>query len=107
MRVCHITTRFIRGGACENTAYSCNGQVTAGHEVHLVAGRGSDPKQFESLRPDIRAWRATMMVWDVSPLVDIAGFCQLLLIILKIRPDIVHTHQSKAGILGRLAAYVA
>ena len=106
MRVCHITTRFIRGGACENTAYSCNGQVTAGHEVHLIAGRGSEPEQFELLRLEVRVWRASMMVWELSPYMDMAGFLQLVSMLRKIRPDIVHTHQSKAGILGRVAAYL-
>jgi glycosyltransferase involved in cell wall biosynthesis len=107
MRVCHITTRFIRGGACENTAYSCNGQVAAGHEVHLIAGRGSEPEQFELLRAEVRVWHASMMVWKLSPYLDVAGFFQLVSMLRKIRPDIVHTHQSKAGILGRVAAYVA
>jgi len=106
MRVCHITTRFIRGGACENTAYSCNGQVAAGHEVHLIAGRGSEPEQFELLRPEVRVWHASMMVWRLSPYLDIVGFFQLVSMLLRIRPDIVHTHQSKAGILGRIAAYL-
>jgi glycosyltransferase involved in cell wall biosynthesis len=105
MRVCHITTRFIRGGACENTAYSCNGQVAAGHEVHLIAGKGSEPEQFELLRPEVRVWAASKMVWDLSPL-DVAGLLQLVSMLRKIRPDIVHTHQSKAGILGRVAAYL-
>src|SRR6266850_8198053 len=106
MRVCHITTRFIRGGACENTAYSCNGQVDAGHEVHLIAGRGSEPEQFELLRPEVHVWRASMMVWELSPYMDIAGLLQLVSMLRKIRPDVVHTHQSKAGILGRVAAYL-
>jgi glycosyltransferase involved in cell wall biosynthesis len=106
MRVCHITTRFIRGGACENTAYSCNGQVAAGYEVHLIAGRGSESEQFELLSPRVRVWRASMMVWELSPYLDVAGFFQLVSMLRKIRPDIVHTHQSKAGILGRVAAYL-
>jgi glycosyltransferase involved in cell wall biosynthesis len=106
MRVCHITTRFIRGGACENTAYSCNGQVAAGHEVHLIAGRASESKQFELLRSEVRVWRASMMDWNVSPFLDLAGFFQLTSMLRRIRPDIVHTHQSKAGILGRAAAHL-
>jgi glycosyltransferase involved in cell wall biosynthesis len=106
VRVCHITTRFIRGGACENTAYSCNGQVAAGHEVHLIAGKGSEPEQFELLRPEVRVWAASRMVWDLSPVLDVAGLIQLVSMMRRIRPDIVHTHQSKAGILGRVAAFL-
>ena len=106
MRVCHITTRFIRGGACENTAYSCNGQVAAGHEVHLIAGDGSEREQFELLRPEVRAWAASKMVWDLSPVMDLAGLIQLVSMLREIRPDLVHTHQSKAGILGRIAAFL-
>jgi glycosyltransferase involved in cell wall biosynthesis len=46
------------------------------------------------------------MVWEVSPLLDVAGFLQLVAMLREIRPDIVHTHQSKAGILGRVAAHL-
>ena len=34
MRIVHIITRFIRGGADENTLLTCNGQAALGHEVH-------------------------------------------------------------------------
>jgi len=47
-----------------------------------------------------------MMAWELSPYLDLAGFFQLVSMLHKIRPDIVHTHQSKAGILGRVAAYL-
>ena len=41
---------------------------------------------------------------QISPLADLATFWQLLQIIRRYQPDIVHTHKSKAGALGRLAA---
>jgi glycosyltransferase involved in cell wall biosynthesis len=107
MRVCHVTTRFIRGGADENTAYSCNGQVLAGHDVHLIVGRDAEPGQLELLRPEVQVWRASKLVREVSPLVDTAGLFELWSLFRRIKPDIVHTHQSKAGIIGRLAAYLA
>jgi len=106
MRICHVMTRFIRGGADENTAQTCNGQATAGHDVHLIVGREVDPKQLESLLPEVKVWRVLMLVREVSPICDIAAVFRLVFLIRKIRPEIVHTHASKAGILGRMAAYV-
>lgn len=43
----------------------------------------------------------------VRPLQDLASFLDLLYLIRRIQPDVVHTHTSKAGFLGRLAARIA
>jgi len=107
MRICHIATRFIRGGADENTAHCCNGQVKAGHDVHLIIGREANPKQLETLMPEIRVWRAQALIREIAPLSDVCGLVQLVSLIRDIKPDIVHTHLSKAGILGRIAAYIS
>jgi glycosyltransferase involved in cell wall biosynthesis len=44
---------------------------------------------------------------NINPLRDFLAFLRILAIILKFRPDIVHTHTAKAGALGRFAAFVA
>ncbi|MEW6007098.1 MAG: glycosyltransferase family 4 protein [bacterium] len=43
---------------------------------------------------------------EISPIKDIIAFFKLIGIIRKIKPDIVHTHLSKAGMLGRLCAWL-
>lgn len=106
MRICHIATRLIRGGADENTVHTCNGQIAAGHQVHFVVGKEVDSRQVDMLRPEVKVWRATMLVREVSPYRDAIALFQIVSILRKIKPEAVHTHLSKAGILGRLAAFL-
>lgn len=117
LTILHISTRLILGGSQENTVLSCEGQARAGHEVHLAYGpifgpEGSLFERAESFRTDAGA-RIGMhelpnLVREINPVKD--HFCfhkDLKGLIRRIRPDIVHTHSSKAGILGRWAGWVA
>lgn len=107
MKVCHVITRLIIGGAQENTLLTCRGLVERGHEVVLAAGTETGPEG--SLWPDAESCGARLvrlrhMVRAVRPMRDFAGVRELSRLFRDIRPDVVHTHSSKAGILGRLAA---
>lgn len=113
-RILHISTRLILGGSQENTVLSCEGQTERGHEVHLAFGPIYGPEG--SLLERVRAFRAGNagqitthevpdLVREVSPLRDWRCLKQLENLIERIEPDIVHTHSSKAGILGRSAAW--
>ncbi|MEM9914834.1 MAG: glycosyltransferase family 4 protein [Planctomycetota bacterium] len=107
MRILHVITRLILGGAQQNTVMSCKAQVEAGHEVHLAYGPIHGPEG--SLLEEAKASGATLheikpMVRELSPLNDVMAHVQLRRLVNKIRPDVVHTHSSKAGILGRAAA---
>ena len=44
MRIVHVITRLIVGGAQENTLLSCEGQHARGHEVTLVTGPAIGPE---------------------------------------------------------------
>lgn len=116
MRIMHISTRLILGGSQENTVLSCEGQASPpyGHDVSLVYGPIYGPegslldrvKRFRA--PDGRAIEAIEtpnLVREVAPLTDRRCLRDLRAIIRDWRPDVVHTHSSKAGILGRLAAW--
>ncbi|KAK0352659.1 hypothetical protein LTR94_019891 [Friedmanniomyces endolithicus] len=104
MKIVHIITRFIRGGADENTLYSCNGQAEQGHEVYLMYGRENHADILGRLHPDVRPICIDALVREVSPVKDLQALLDMGLRLRKIRPDIVHTHTSKAGFVGRLAA---
>lgn len=114
MRILHISTRLILGGSQENTVLSCEGQARLGHEVHLVFGpiygpEGSLLERVQMFRtPDgrgITTHTVPHMVREISPWKDWRAYGELQAIISAVRPDIVHTHSSKAGILGRAAAW--
>jgi glycosyltransferase involved in cell wall biosynthesis len=113
-RILHISTRLILGGSQENTVLSCEGQSRLGHDVHLAFGPIYGPEG--SLLDRVRVFRTSggrsitthivpHMLREVRPLADARAYRELRALIASLRPDVVHTHSSKAGILGRAAAW--
>lgn len=107
MKIVHQITRFIRGGADENTLLTCNGQAALGHEVHLVVGREYHPAIVARIDPRVQFHVMPSLQREVSPYHDLAALYDSVALFRKIGPDIVHTHESKAGIIGRIAARMA
>ena len=107
MHICHIITRLIIGGAQENTLLSCRGLVERGHRVTLAAGPETGPEG--SLWDAAAECGCELVKLDslrraVNPLLDANAFREIKELVQRTRPDVVHTHSSKAGILGRFAA---
>jgi glycosyltransferase involved in cell wall biosynthesis len=108
MRVTHIITRLVVGGAQENTVASVLGlRQKPGVEIHLLSGpttgpEGSLESEFAGT-PEILT-RVPELVRPIHPLKDWLALRRLEKILRGQKPDIVHTHSGKAGILGRLAA---
>ena len=108
MRVTHIITRLVVGGAQENTVATVLGlRQKPGVEVHLLSGpttgpEGSLESEFAGT-PEIFT-RVPELVRPIHPLKDLLALRRLEKILREQKPDIVHTHSGKAGILGRLAA---
>ena len=104
MHVVHIITRFIRGGADENTQLTCNHQASAGYEVTLIVGNECDPEMRNGLDPRVQFIALPSMVQPVSPISDAISLIRIYTLLRRLKPDLVHTHTSKAGVIGRLAA---
>jgi glycosyltransferase involved in cell wall biosynthesis len=108
MRVTHVITRLIVGGAQENTIASVLGlRAKAGVEVDLLSGpspgrEGSIESVFSN-RPGVLEI-VSELVRPISPWHDVRAWQQLTQRFRERRPEIVHTHSGKAGFLGRLAA---
>jgi glycosyltransferase involved in cell wall biosynthesis len=108
MRVTHVITRLIVGGAQENTIASVIGlRKKPDLEVNLVSGpaRGREG----SLEAALGASRDVLMILPelvrpIQPWKDFLALQRLSTMFQKERPEVVHTHSGKAGILGRLAA---
>jgi glycosyltransferase involved in cell wall biosynthesis len=108
LRALHVITRLTLGGSAENTVASMVGLAGAGYAGRLAVGLAeSDRACVEDAR------RRGVEVVDVPGLGrevglrDALALAQLLRIIARERPALVHTHTSKAGIVGRLAARLA
>lgn len=108
LRVAHIITRLIIGGAQENTLHTVEDQHTLfGNDVHLITGPGLGPEGSLEARAQAGGFPLHLipeMRRSLHPLRDWQSYRALVGLLSKIRPDIVHTHSSKAGIIGRAAA---
>jgi len=110
-RVLHIITRMILGGAQENTLLTCEGlHASPEWRVALLTGPAIGPEGELIRRARSRGIRTVVlpaMRRNIHPLLDAGAFAGVLGFIREFQPDIVHTHSSKAGVIGRLAARAA
>lgn len=107
MRIVHIITRLIIGGAQENTLLSCEGQHDHGHDVTLITGPAIGPEGSLLDRAQKYGYRVCVvdeMRRSIHPRRDYKTFNHLVHLLRQLKPDLVHTHSSKAGIIGRWAA---
>ncbi len=110
IRVLHIITRMIVGGAQENTLLSVEGlDRLPEYEVTLLSGvdHGREGELLSRARATTRLIVLPEMGRSINPLSDVVAFWKLYRIIKAGRYHIVHTHSSKAGVLGRWAAKLA
>lgn len=104
MRIVHILTRLLRAGSEENTAIVALAQAKAGHAVDVVYGCEVHPQALARLHGAVRLHQVPSLVHGIHPWRDLAALVVLTRLLRALQPDVVHTHQSKAGVIGRLAA---
>ncbi|MDQ6788690.1 MAG: glycosyltransferase family 4 protein [Acidobacteriota bacterium] len=110
IRVLHIITRMIVGGAQENTLLSVIGlDAMPEYEVTLMSGidKGREGELLSMAREKCRVIIVPEMGRSINPFSDLIAFWKIYRLIRKGRYHIVHTHSSKAGVLGRIAAWLA
>lgn len=101
---------MIVGGAQENTLLTIRGHLEKGHEVELATGfsPGREGKLLENGEyGSFPVVEFPDLVREISPYHDIKAYFALKKYFRKNKFDVVHTHSSKAGIIGRLAAWAA
>jgi glycosyltransferase involved in cell wall biosynthesis len=119
IKVIHIITRLDMGGSAQNTLLTALNHDPQRYGVCLIKGSSLESAmtkaetklvedQLESARKQgIVIIDLPSLVRRISPINDLKAFISIFLLLRRSKPDIVHTHTSKAGILGRLAAWVA
>ncbi len=100
MVIIHVLTRLLRAGAEENTLENASAQQQDGHRVIIVHGREHDPAISELAA----SHQVNALVHEIAPHHDASAVRGLVRLFRQLKPDVVHTHQSKAGVLGRIAA---
>jgi glycosyltransferase involved in cell wall biosynthesis len=110
IRVLHVITRLIVGGAQENTLYTATLLDKDRYQVGVISGpqTGSEGSLMEELRK--RGGQLTILpelLRQISPLNDLMALWKLYRLIKTEKYTIVHSHSSKAGILARIASRLA
>ena len=108
MKIVHIITRLILGGAQENTLITCKLLAQRGHDVTLITGPaiGPEGELFNQTKgQDYKVIVLDRLRRAINPFKDIVSYFQIKKLLRQLQPDIVHTHSAKAGVLGRFAAY--
>ncbi len=109
MRIAHVITRLILGGAQENTVLCCRDLIEQhGDEVLLISGPAIGPEGSLFGAADgmgIPSVTVSRLRREICPLRDFGAYRQIKKILREFSPDVVHTHSAKAGVLGRYAAW--
>ncbi len=107
IKVAHIITKLELGGAQQNTLYTLKHLNREKFETILISGKGGvlDREAFLSLMN--RVFFIGELVRKINPLFDFIALIKIWHLLKKEKINLVHTHSSKAGILGRWAAKLA
>ncbi len=109
MRIVHVITRMIVGGAQENTLYNCLDLVrNYGDEVTLITGptRGAEGALLEpASRSELNVVELPSLIRSIHPFHDAKGYMEIKRVLRELKPDVVHSHSAKGGMLGRAAAW--
>ncbi|MBI4611288.1 MAG: glycosyltransferase family 4 protein [Candidatus Rokubacteria bacterium] len=107
VRVLHLITRLDPGGSTTNTLLTVAG-LSSPFRSSLIYGATRElPPEARELRGKVEMTEVGELVRHISPLKDLVALVKICRLIRRGRFDIVHTHSSKAGILGRVAARLA
>jgi glycosyltransferase involved in cell wall biosynthesis len=104
LKVAHIITRLELGGAQQNTLYCCANHDRKKYDVILICGIGGRLDEDARWIPDCRKYFLSELKHPLHPFWDFLALRRLTEILRLEQVDLVHTHSSKAGILGRWAA---
>jgi hypothetical protein len=104
-RIVHIIQPSA-GGIIKQLGYICRELDRTKFDVHLIwTLMPGDPPYAEAYQ-DVGLYRVDM-TREISPWRDLLAFLAIFRLLRKLRPDIVHSHSSKAGVVGRIAAFLA
>ena len=105
--VCHVITKLELGGAQEVALYAVSHLDRSKFRPLLVTGSGGLLTEEAKTLPGVDVHLLPSLTRQVHALADLVALVDLICLFRRLRPTIVHTHSSKAGILGRWAAWCA
>ena len=109
IKVMQIIARMNVGGPAVIVADLMRGLDSSRFNQVLVTGYcdENEADYLETVATDVAAIRVGGLGRSISPMADFRAFFSLVAMIRRERPDVVHTHTAKAGVLGRLATILS
>ena len=109
IKVMQIIARMNVGGPAVIVADLMRGLDKSEFDQILITGfcDSDEADYLDTVATDVKATRIGGLGRSVSPIADARAFLSLIATIKRERPDVIHTHTAKAGVLGRLAAMIA
>ena len=104
LRVLHVITMLELGGAQRNTLDTVASLDRRRFALGLACSEDGELVDEARTLPDTDLFLLPHLCRAVRPWHDIRALAELRATFRRFRPDVVHTHSSKAGILGRLGA---
>jgi glycosyltransferase involved in cell wall biosynthesis len=105
-RILRVIARMNLGGPAHHVAVLSDGLDPRDYQTLLVCGQVGEGEE-EHTDHDVSVRRLRSLGPDIRPFQDLLSLIQLIRIVREFRPQIVHTHTAKAGLLGRCAALFA
>lgn len=108
MKILHVITRLIVGGAQENTVICADAQIKQHHDVAIAYGPIYGPEGSllnKAQASGARLHEIPSMRRAILPVHDLKCYYTLRKLIREFQPDVMHSHSSKAGIIARAAAW--
>ncbi|MCX6444034.1 MAG: glycosyltransferase [Actinobacteria bacterium] len=108
-KVMQVIARMNVGGPAVIVAELMRGLDKTQFEQILITGYCDDTEAdyLDEVATDIKATRIAGLGRSVSPLADLKAFVGLVKTIREFKPDVIHTHTAKAGVLGRITSIIA
>lgn len=102
MKILHIITNTALGGAQKVCIDLCRSAVADGNTVAVASMDGG--YLWDQLPSEVDQFKLKNMVKPINPKKDLKVFFELKKVLNSFRPDIIHLHSSKAGVIGRLVS---
>jgi glycosyltransferase involved in cell wall biosynthesis len=109
IKVVHVVTRMNTGGVAVLISELITGMDSEGFDVYLITGSCSvgEENYLQARGLDLRQISIPSMQRSFRPVKDLRALFGVIKELKRLQPNIVHTHTSKAGLLGRIAARIA
>jgi glycosyltransferase involved in cell wall biosynthesis len=102
MKILQVVSRMNNGGIAGYLETLCLGLESESMQVVLALGKVQDEETEYKFSPFIQNIRVSQMFRKINPIRDVIAWIQMYKIVRRLRPQIIHSHAFKAGLISRL-----